>query len=218
MLYDLWRGRPCFFKAFHGSKHVELTDGDPIVVEALDEAVAKNHTNVSRMQFIVSWLSFLYCLSPRKGIGSKLGAVSFGSTLFSCSFTLVGLAHSFPTGFRVLPLLPLAFGIRRISLVFSGLPINRWCPSTPKILGFWFGYCCSLTFRGRYFLTGFLRFTHKPVVSQHPKNPGFLNLVIAPRWFSGDAFSLLVFCSLPINWVVSQHPKNPGFWFSAVYR
>lgn len=33
--------------AFHGCKHVELTDGDPIVVEALDEAVAKNHTNAS---------------------------------------------------------------------------------------------------------------------------------------------------------------------------
>ena len=137
---------------------------------------------------------------------------------FFVSFTLVGLVHSFPTGFRVHPLLPLAFGIRRISLVFCGLLINRWCPSTLKILGFWFGYCCSLTFRGRYFLTGFLRFTHKPVVSQHPKNPGFLALVIAPHWFSGDAFSLLVFCSLPINWVVSQHPKNPGFWFSAVYR
>ena len=54
-----------FSKAFHGCKHVELTDGDPIVVEALDEAVAKNHTNVSRMQVLLGGgFKYILCSPP----------------------------------------------------------------------------------------------------------------------------------------------------------
>ena len=54
--------------------------------------------------------------------------------------------------------------------VFCGLPINRWCPSTQKILGF-IGYlhCAWFIPPPCICLWGFLRFTYKPVVSRHPK-------------------------------------------------